>query len=72
VPLTLETPELGEFLSLHAATLAAIAHTTSHRRIASSLRAVGEVAVRERWLARWKRCTSDAREERHREQRAGV
>jgi len=33
---------------------------------------VGEVAVGERRLALWEMCTSDAREERHREQRAGV
>src|SRR5580765_7858824 len=72
VPLTLETPELGAFLSLHAAAIAAIAHTTSHRRIASSLRACGGGCGR-RTPARamgnvHKRCQGGG----HREQRAGV
>jgi hypothetical protein len=46
VPLTLETLELGELLSSHAATVAAIAHTTSHRRIAPSLEGIARGSVR--------------------------
>src|SRR5262249_49885797 len=38
VPATFEILVLGEFLSSHAATVAAIAHTISHRRIAPSLK----------------------------------